>query len=156
MTTHSVGSQSAEQLPSGGSHDGNESVNADSSSDGNPAVGTVGGDTTQGNESPQIPVGISDAADANTSTTEGEGQYGPTVNPEAGVSSGESGEPTEKINGQEEEIHPQDREVNATALSSSLGNVPQGNNSDAGTVSESGMVPSLFLLLLGLWGLAAL
>ncbi|RNC36899.1 amastigote surface protein 4, partial [Trypanosoma cruzi] len=96
MTTHSVGSQSAEQLASGGSHDVNKNVNVDSSSNGNPAVGTVGGDTKQGNGSPQIPVGISDTADANTPTTEGEGQYGPTVNPEAGVSSGENGEPTEK------------------------------------------------------------
>ncbi|RNC40956.1 amastigote surface protein 4 [Trypanosoma cruzi] len=71
------------------------------------------------------------------------------------------GEPTMETreggtNGHEEEVNTQDREVNATALSSSLGNVAQGNNSDTGTVSESGMVPSLFLLLLGLWGFAAL
>ncbi|KAF5218133.1 hypothetical protein ECC02_008947 [Trypanosoma cruzi] len=70
------------------------------------------------------------------------------------------GEPTMETreggtNGQEEEVNTQDREVNATALSSSLGNVPQGNNSDAGTVRESGLLPSL-LLLLGLWGFAAL
>ncbi|PBJ77906.1 trans-sialidase [Trypanosoma cruzi cruzi] len=156
VTTHSVGSQSAEQLPSGGSHDGNESVSADSSSDGNPAVGTVGGGTTQGNESPQIPAGNPDTADANTPTAEGEGQDEPTANPEEDASSGENGEPTEGTDGQEEEVHPQDGEVNATALSSSLGNVSQGNNSDGGTVSESRMVPSLLLLLLGLWGLAAL
>ncbi|ESS62375.1 trans-sialidase [Trypanosoma cruzi Dm28c] len=71
------------------------------------------------------------------------------------------GEPTMETreggtNGQEEEVNTQDREVNTTALSSSLGNVSQGNNSDAGTMRESGMVPSLLLLLLGLWGLAAL
>ncbi|EAN96502.1 putative trans-sialidase, Group V [Trypanosoma cruzi] len=71
------------------------------------------------------------------------------------------GEPTMETreggtNGQEEEVNTQDREVNATALGSNLGNVPQGNNSDAGAVRESGMVPSLLLLLLGLWGLAAL
>ncbi|PBJ76573.1 trans-sialidase [Trypanosoma cruzi cruzi] len=155
LTTSSVGSQSAEQLPSGGSHDGNKNVNVDSSSDGNPAVGTVGGDTTQANGSPQIPVGISNTADANTPATEGEGQDGPTANPEAGASSGENGEPTEGTNGQVEEIHPHNGEVNATALSSSLGNVSQGNNSDAGTVRGSGMVPSL-LLLLGLWWFAAL
>ncbi|PWV08771.1 putative trans-sialidase, Group VI [Trypanosoma cruzi] len=155
MTTHSVGGQSAEQLASGGSHDVNKNVNVDSSSNGNPAVGTVGGDTKQGNGSPQIPVGISDTADANTPTTEGEGQYGPTVNPEAGVSSGENGETVKGTNGQEEEeIHPQDGELNATALSSSLGNVSQGNNSDAGTVRERRLLPSL--LLLGLWGFAAL
>ncbi|PBJ77038.1 trans-sialidase [Trypanosoma cruzi cruzi] len=71
------------------------------------------------------------------------------------------GEPTMETreggtNGQKEEVNTQDREVNATALSSSLGNVPQGNNTDAGNMRESGMVPSLLLLLLGLWGLAAL
>ncbi|PBJ78557.1 trans-sialidase [Trypanosoma cruzi cruzi] len=71
------------------------------------------------------------------------------------------GDPTvetreEGTDGQEEEVNTQVREVNATALSSSLGNVPQGNNSDAGTMRGSGMVPSLLLLLLGLLGLAAL
>ncbi|RNF00596.1 amastigote surface protein 4, partial [Trypanosoma cruzi] len=48
------------------------------------------------------------------------------------------------------------REVNATALSSSLVNVSQENNSDAGTMRGSGLLPSLFILLLGLWGFAAL
>ncbi|EAN86989.1 putative trans-sialidase, Group V [Trypanosoma cruzi] len=47
------------------------------------------------------------------------------------------------------------REVNATALSSNLGNVSQENNSDAGIMRESGLLPSL-LLLLGLWGFVAL
>ncbi|KAF8292177.1 putative trans-sialidase, Group V [Trypanosoma cruzi] len=70
------------------------------------------------------------------------------------------GEPTMETreggtNGQEEEVNKQVGDVNATALSSSLGNVSQGNNSDTGTVCESGLVPSL-LLLLGLWGFAAL
>ncbi|PBJ77205.1 trans-sialidase [Trypanosoma cruzi cruzi] len=46
------------------------------------------------------------------------------------------------------------REVNATALSSSLVNVSQENNNDAGTMRGSGL-PSL-LLLLGLWWFAAL
>ncbi|EKF29363.1 trans-sialidase, putative [Trypanosoma cruzi marinkellei] len=56
---------------------------------------------------------------------------------------------------QGEGIQPQDREVNATALSSSLGNFSQGNNSgDGSTVCGSGMMP--LLLLLGLWGVAAL
>ncbi|EAN98906.1 putative trans-sialidase, Group V [Trypanosoma cruzi] len=58
-------------------------------------------------------------------------------------------------NGQEEEVNTQIREVNATALSSSLGNVSQENNSDAGTMRGSGLLPSL-LLLLGLWWFAAL
>ncbi|KAF8278587.1 putative trans-sialidase, Group V [Trypanosoma cruzi] len=62
----------------------------------------------------------------------------------------------EGTRGQEEEVNTQVREVNATAVSSSLGNVSQENNSDAGTVCESGLLPSLLLLLLGLWGFAAL
>ncbi|ESS55766.1 trans-sialidase [Trypanosoma cruzi Dm28c] len=57
-------------------------------------------------------------------------------------------------NGQEKEVNSHKGEVNATALSS-LGNVSQGNNSDAGTVCGSGLLPSLPLLL-GLWGFAAL
>ncbi|ESS61311.1 trans-sialidase [Trypanosoma cruzi Dm28c] len=56
-------------------------------------------------------------------------------------------------NGQEKEVNSHNGEVNATALSS-LGNVSQGNNSDAGTVCGSGLLPSL--LLLGLWVFAAL
>ncbi|ESS63185.1 trans-sialidase [Trypanosoma cruzi Dm28c] len=69
------------------------------------------------------------------------------------------GEPTmEKREGTDEqgEVHPQVRDENATALNSSnLGNVSQENNSDAGTVSESRLLP-LLLLLLGLWGFAPL
>ncbi|RNE97433.1 trans-sialidase, partial [Trypanosoma cruzi] len=61
----------------------------------------------------------------------------------------------EGTKGQEEEVNTQVREVNATAVSSSLGNVSQENISDAVTVCESGLLPSL-LLLLGLWGFAAL
>ncbi|EAN97490.1 putative trans-sialidase, Group V [Trypanosoma cruzi] len=59
-------------------------------------------------------------------------------------------------NGQGEDIHARDKEAKAAALNSSLGNVSQGNNSDAGTVSGSGLLPLLLLLLLGLWGFAAL
>ncbi|RNC38513.1 putative trans-sialidase [Trypanosoma cruzi] len=71
------------------------------------------------------------------------------------------GEPTVETreggtDGREKEgIHAQNGDVKAAALSSSLGNVSQGNNSDAGTMCESGLLPSL-LLLLGLWGFAAL
>ncbi|KAF8278487.1 putative trans-sialidase, Group V [Trypanosoma cruzi] len=62
----------------------------------------------------------------------------------------------EGTKGQEEEVNTQVREVNATAVSSSLGNVSQENNSDTGTMREIGLLPSLLLLLLGLWGFAAL
>ncbi|EKF27447.1 trans-sialidase, putative [Trypanosoma cruzi marinkellei] len=53
-----------------------------------------------------------------------------------------------------EGIQPQVRKVNATAPNSSLGNMSQGHNTDAGTVGGSGLLPPL--LLLGLWGVAAL
>ncbi|PBJ77767.1 trans-sialidase [Trypanosoma cruzi cruzi] len=71
------------------------------------------------------------------------------------------GEPTMETreggtNGQKEKAQPLNREENATALNSSLVNLSQGNNTDAGNMRESGMVPSLLLLLLGLLGLAAL
>ncbi|PBJ77328.1 trans-sialidase [Trypanosoma cruzi cruzi] len=135
---------------------GKESVNKSTSGtspDGTQTVVARDGDKAQEDEPQKTPAGNPDTADANTATTEGEGQDGTTVNPEAGTSSGESGKPTEETDGQEEEVHPQDGEVNATVLSSSLGNVSQGNNTDAGTVCESRMLPSL--LLLGLWVFAA-
>ncbi|EKF29577.1 trans-sialidase, putative [Trypanosoma cruzi marinkellei] len=53
-----------------------------------------------------------------------------------------------------ERIEPQVKEVNATALNSHLGNSSQGNNTDAGNRHESRLLP--LLLLLGLWGFAAL
>ncbi|KAF8306228.1 putative trans-sialidase, Group V [Trypanosoma cruzi] len=64
-------------------------------------------------------------------------------------------EKREGTDAQEEEIKPLNRDENATALSSSLGNVSQGNNSDAGTMRGRGL-PLLLLLLLGLWVFAAL
>ncbi|ESS61349.1 trans-sialidase [Trypanosoma cruzi Dm28c] len=137
---------------------GKESVNKSTpgtSPDGHQTVVARDGDKAQEDEPQKTPAGNPDTADANTPTTEGEGQDGSTVNPEAGASSGENGEPTEDTDGQEEEVNTQDGEVKAAALSSSLGNVPQGNNSDGGTVSGSGLLPSL-LLLLGLWVFAAL
>ncbi|KAF8301054.1 putative trans-sialidase, Group V [Trypanosoma cruzi] len=101
------------------------------SSDVAQTVATMGGDKMQGDGSHQTP--------------------------EVSMSSGADRETAGGTDGQEEEIHPQDRDVNATALSSSsLGNLSQGNNTDAGTVSGSGLLPSLLLLLLlGLWGFAA-
>ncbi|KAF5214687.1 hypothetical protein ECC02_012692 [Trypanosoma cruzi] len=78
-----------------------------------------------------------------------------------GGGSSSDGEPTMETreggtNGQEEEVNTQLGEVNGTTLSSSLGNVSQENNSDAGTMCGSGLLPSLLLLLLGLWVFAAL
>ncbi|KAF8307046.1 putative trans-sialidase, Group V [Trypanosoma cruzi] len=64
-------------------------------------------------------------------------------------------ETVEGADAQKEEIHAQNRDIKAAALSSSPGNISQGNNSDAGTVRGSGLLPSL-LLLLGLWVFAAL
>ncbi|KAF8306683.1 putative trans-sialidase, Group V [Trypanosoma cruzi] len=96
------------------------------------------------------------SADANTPASNGEGKVEPAVKKEVSASSGEDEDTADGTDAQGEEgIHLQVREVNATALSSSLGNVSQGNNSDGGTMSESGLLPSL-LLLLGLWGFAAL
>ncbi|RNF06837.1 putative trans-sialidase [Trypanosoma cruzi] len=65
-------------------------------------------------------------------------------------------EKREGTDAQKEEVQPLNRDENATAPNSSLGNVSQGNNSDAGTVCGSGLLPSLILLLLGLWVFAAL
>ncbi|ESS54905.1 trans-sialidase [Trypanosoma cruzi Dm28c] len=144
VTTSPAGKESVDPLASGASPNGHQNVD------------TGDGDKTQEDEPHKTPVGNVNAADANAPTTMGEGREGPAVNPEGDASSGGNGEPTEGTDGQEEEVHPQDGEVNATALSSSLGNVPQGNNSDGGIVSESRMLPSLLLLLLGLWGFAAL
>ncbi|ESS55304.1 trans-sialidase [Trypanosoma cruzi Dm28c] len=64
-------------------------------------------------------------------------------------------ETVEGADAQKEEIHAQNRDIKAAALSSSPGNISQGNNSDAGTVRESGLLP-LLLLMLGLWVFAAL
>ncbi|KAF8306692.1 putative trans-sialidase, Group V [Trypanosoma cruzi] len=81
---------------------------------------------------------------------------GSTVNHESSASSGEDEGTVGGTDAQGEEgIHSQVREVNDTALNSSLGKLSQGNNSDAGTMRGSGLLPSL-LLLLGLWVFAAL
>ncbi|RNC41004.1 trans-sialidase [Trypanosoma cruzi] len=130
-TTSPAAKESENQSASGTSPSGNKNVDGTPSSDADPAVVTVGGDTVQGDGSPQTP--------------------------EESVSSGEDGETAEGTDGQGEEgIHPHAGEVNATALSSSLVNLSQGNNTDACTVSGGGLLqlPSL-LLLLGLWGFAA-
>ncbi|EKF30763.1 trans-sialidase, putative [Trypanosoma cruzi marinkellei] len=116
----------------------------------------VGGDTVQVDGSPQSPVANVNAADTNAPTTKGALQGGPEVAHEVGARTGGNEDATGTTNGQEEQpIDSQDRDVNATAINSSLGNLSQGNNTDGGTVCGSGILPSL-LLLLGLWGFAAL
>ncbi|KAF8298216.1 putative trans-sialidase, Group V [Trypanosoma cruzi] len=114
----------------GGGASSAASIATTPSSDVAQTVATMGGDKMQGDGSHQTP--------------------------DVSVSSGADGETAGGTDGQEEEIHPQDRDVNATALSSSLGNLSQGNNTDASTVRGNGLLPSLLLLLLGLWGFAAL
>ncbi|EKG03723.1 trans-sialidase, putative [Trypanosoma cruzi] len=109
----------------------------------------------QGDGTQEPSAGTPATADTNAPTAEIMAHDGAAVTPEVEGRSGEDGETAEETNGQEEEVHAQNREVNATALNSSLGNVSQGNNSDAGSVRGSGLLPSL-LLLLGLWGFAAL
>ncbi|EKF38615.1 trans-sialidase, putative [Trypanosoma cruzi marinkellei] len=151
VTTPSSGSQSAERLASGGFRDGNKNVNAASPSNDNPLVRTGGGDTVQGNGAQQPSVGALDTADTKLPNAEGEGQDGLAVNSEA--SYGEKDETPGGTGGREEK---QIRDVNATALSSNLGNLSQANNTDAGTMRESGMMLPPLLLLLGLWGFAAL
>ncbi|ESS61496.1 trans-sialidase [Trypanosoma cruzi Dm28c] len=149
--------QTVQQLASETPPDGNADEDGAFSSSGNPTVGEGSADTIQG-DGPHTPSvgGTPATADTNVLTAETVGHDGPALTTEVTVSSGADGETTGGTDGQEEEeIHPQDREVNATALSSSLGNLSQGNNTDAGTVSGSGLLP-LLLLLLGLWGFAAL
>ncbi|ESS60524.1 trans-sialidase [Trypanosoma cruzi Dm28c] len=148
--------QTVQQLASETPPDGNADEDGAFSSSGNPTVGEGSADTIQG-DGPHTPSvgGTPAAADTNVLTAETIGHDGPALTTEVTVSSGADGETTGGTDGQEEEeIHPQDREVNATAISSSLGNLSQGNNTDAGTVRGSGLLSSL-LLLLGLWGFAA-
>ncbi|RNC40073.1 trans-sialidase [Trypanosoma cruzi] len=123
----SSGQEPVKQPTSGTSPSGNKNADGTSSSGGDKVVVTVGGETVQGDGSQQ--------------TTE------------VSVSSDANGERVGGTDVQQEELHARDGEVKAAALSSSLGNVSQGNNSDAGTVRGSGL---LLLLLLGLWVFAAL
>ncbi|EKG03704.1 trans-sialidase, putative, partial [Trypanosoma cruzi] len=125
----SSGQEPVKQLTSGTSPSGNKNADVSFSSDADPTVVTVGGETVQGDGSLQTP--------------------------EVSVGSGENGERVGGTDVQQEDNHAHNGEVNATVLSS-LGNVSQGNNSDAGTVCGSGLLPSLLLLLLGLWVFAAL
>ncbi|ESS61323.1 putative trans-sialidase [Trypanosoma cruzi Dm28c] len=155
VTTSLGKEQSVIQLPSGISSDGSKNVDAAFSSDGNPRVGAEAGGAMQGNTPPQTPVDTPDTADTNAPTATNVAQVDPADTTEMRASSGANEETAEGRDGQEKEVHAQDKEVKAAALSSSLGNVSQGNNSDAGTVCGSGLLPSL-LLMLGMWVFAAL
>ncbi|PWU92530.1 putative trans-sialidase, Group VI [Trypanosoma cruzi] len=147
--------QTVQQLASETPPDGNADEDGAFSSSGNPTVGEGSADTIQG-DGPHTPSvgGTPATADTNVLIAETVGHDGPALTAEVSMSSGADGETAGGTDGQEEEIHPQDRDVNATALSSSLGNLSQGNNTDAGTVRGSRLLP--LLLLLGLWGFAAL
>ncbi|PBJ76458.1 trans-sialidase [Trypanosoma cruzi cruzi] len=155
-STSSGSGQTVQQLASETSPDGNADVDGAPSSSGNPTVGEGNADTIQGDGRHTPSVGDTPAtADTNVLTAETVGHDGAALTTEVSMSSGADGETAGGTDGQEEEIHPQDRDVNATALSSSLGNLSQGTNADAGTVSGRRVLPPL-LLLLGLWGFAAL
>ncbi|EAN92641.1 putative trans-sialidase, Group VI [Trypanosoma cruzi] len=146
--------QTVQQLASETFPDGNADVDVSPSSSGNPTVGEGSADTIQG-DGPHTPsVGnTAAAADTKVLTAKGEGHDGPALTRDVSVSSGADGETAGGTDGQEG-IHPQNGEVKSAALSSSLGNLSQGNNSDAGAVRERRALP-LLLLLLGLWGFAA-
>ncbi|PWU99417.1 putative trans-sialidase, Group V [Trypanosoma cruzi] len=129
VKTFPAGEGSAKQLSSVTSSEETQTVDGASLSDGGQTVDTGDGGGTREDE--------------------------PHKTPEARTGSGENGEGPGETSRQEEGAQPQVREVNATALSSNLGTLSQGNNSDAGIVRGSGLLPSL-LLLLGQWEFAAL
>ncbi|EAN99914.1 mucin-associated surface protein (MASP) [Trypanosoma cruzi] len=156
VTSSPAGKESVKHLASGKSPDGHQNVDGGSTAGGYQTATTGYGDKTQEDGPLKTPTGnLAKAEDANGPTTMGVGQDGTAVNPEVGESSAEDWETVGEKNVQEEGIHPQDGEVNATALNSSLGHLSRGNNSDGGTMRESGLLPSP-LLLLGLWRFAAL
>ncbi|KAF8301201.1 putative trans-sialidase, Group V [Trypanosoma cruzi] len=155
--TSSGGEGSATQLVKEESSDGSKNVGGASSPGSDAAVETGDRSTVQGDGSSQTLVGTPATADAYAPNAEAMGHDGTAVNPGASASSGADGETAEGTDGQEkEEIHARNGDVKAAALSSSLGNLSQGNNTDACSVCGSGLLPLLLLLLLGLWGFAAL
>ncbi|EKF98656.1 trans-sialidase, putative, partial [Trypanosoma cruzi] len=153
--TSSGGEGPATPLVSEKSSDGSINVDGASSPGSDAAVETGDPSTVQGDRSSQTPVGTPATADTNAPNGEAMGHDGTAVNPAASASSGADGETAEGTDRQKEEIHAQNGEIKAAALSSSFGNVSQRNNTDSCTVSGSGLLPSL-LLLLGLWVFAAL
>ncbi|EKG00538.1 trans-sialidase, putative, partial [Trypanosoma cruzi] len=156
VTNSPAAKESEDQSASETFPEGHPNVDVDSSSEEVQTVDAKTGDTVQGDGTQQPSVGTFTTADTNAPTAETMAHDGTTLAPEVGAHSGEDGETVGRTDVQQEEgIQAQDGEVKAAALSSSLGNVSQGNNSDAGTVRGSGLLPSL-LLLLGLWVFAAL
>ncbi|EAN97161.1 trans-sialidase, putative [Trypanosoma cruzi] len=153
-TLTNSGEESVKQLALRASPGGSKHVGVASPSDGDPTVGAEAGGAMQGDTPPQTPVDTPDTAGANAPTATDVAQVGPTATTGVGASSGANVETAEGRDGQEE-LHARDGEVKGAALSSSLGNLSQGNNSDAGTMCGSGMLLPL-LLLLGLWVFAAL
>ncbi|KAF8307089.1 putative trans-sialidase, Group VI [Trypanosoma cruzi] len=154
-TVTTSGEESVKQSALRASPGGSKHVDVASSSDGDQRVGTEAGGTEQGDTPPQTPVDTPDTADTNAPIATDVAQVDPADTTEVGASSDANGDTVRGTTVQEEGVHARDGEVKAVALSSSLGNVSQGNNSDAGTVRGSGLLPSLPLLL-GLWVFAAL
>ncbi|EKG06760.1 trans-sialidase, putative, partial [Trypanosoma cruzi] len=133
VTSSPAAKESEDQSASGTFPEGHSNVDVDSSSEEVQTVDTETGDMVQGDGTQQPSVGTPAAADTNAPTAEIMAHDGTAVTPEFGAHSGANGETVGETDGQGE-LHAQDGEVNAAALSSSLGNVSQGNNSDAGTV----------------------
>ncbi|KAF8306218.1 putative trans-sialidase, Group V [Trypanosoma cruzi] len=154
-TSSPAAKETEDQSASGTSPEGHPNVDVDSSSEEVQTVDAETGDTMQGDATQQPSADTSATADTNAPTAETMAHDGTAVTPEVDAHSGENGETAKGRDRQKEEIHAQHGEVNAAALSS-LGNVSQGNNTDGGTVFGSGLLPSLLLLLLGLWVFAAL
>ncbi|EKG03775.1 trans-sialidase, putative [Trypanosoma cruzi] len=156
VTSSPAAKETDNQSASGTSPEGHSKAGFDSSSEEVQTVDAETGDTVQGDGTQQPSTGTPAAADANAPTAETMAHDGTAVTPEVGAHSGANEETVGGTDGQKrEDIHAQHGEVKAAALSSGLGNMSQGNNSDAGTVRGSGLLPSL-LLLLGLWVFAAL
>ncbi|PWU85751.1 putative trans-sialidase, Group IV [Trypanosoma cruzi] len=163
-TTPTAEERSADQSASVTSSSAASSKDGTSLSDDAQTVRTEVVDNKQGDQPTQASVGISDAANGaanpKSHAAESKGQEEPAVATEGGVSSGENGETAGGADGQEEDIQPQDGEAKAAALGlalkSSLGNSSQRDDSVAGTMRESRVLLPLHLLLLGLWGFAAL
>ncbi|EKG01181.1 trans-sialidase, putative [Trypanosoma cruzi] len=154
VTNSPAAKESDNQSASGTFPEGHPNVDVDSSSEEVQTVDAKTGDTMQEDGTQQPSAGTSAAADTNAPTAETMAHDGTAVTPEFGAHSGEDGETVGRTDGQKgEDIHAREGEVKAAALSSSLGNVSQGNNSDAGSVCGSGL---LLILLLGLWVFAAL